>query len=140
MINLENLISRRCILSISKRQSYHRRTVVPWPALNVSFSWLWGLQGSKEWTSDLATLTSFTKIFCSMFFKICSINRYLISENYGDKFFFFFCYWIIAMCGQMIFIRVLKLPSEERIVSSTIYRIKMQPILWEEVSANFITE
>ena len=39
MINLENLISRRRILCISKkRQSYHRRTVVPWPALNVSFS------------------------------------------------------------------------------------------------------
>ena len=91
MINLENLISRRCILCISKkRQSYHRRTVVPWPALNVSFSSLWGLQGSKEWTSDLAILTSFTKIFCSMFFKICSINRYLISEKCGDKLISFF--------------------------------------------------
>ena len=63
--------------------------MVLWPVLNISFSSLWDLQVSKEWTSDLGIFTvySFTRICCNMlFFRICSMHP----EEYGWFFFFFF--------------------------------------------------
>ena len=86
------------------------RSVVLWFVLNISFSSLWDLQVSKEWTSDLGIFTvySFTKIWCNSCCSSESVECF--QKSMGDFFFFFFCHWITLTSNLPVPRRVKPLP------------------------------